>query len=354
MADQYDWWRRAIQMTDGGTRQLTEQEMAQMGDIHDGHPESGRFRFYRRASGDKPAAWLPVAIWREGDEVKCLVNGATWDPNPIWPFICQHPITNAIYKSVVEDDEPWPDDLPANPRGHNLPDDINAFDALSEELAGEREQAEDFLKSPIETEERAAQVAAWTKRLSGLRKRLDEAFTEEKAPHRAAAEAVDKKWRDIRAEPKELSDKLKEHLKPYLDKKAKEEAEKAKAAAAEAERLRQEQEKFAEEQMNVGIQSSTEKKKAVAKDKDLKAKIRAADKASKAGNTQVGRTGAKVSFHTVIFAEITDYDKAVAFFRNHPDVRSTVKRLADQHAGNNPIVDSGKTGFERREEKRAR
>ena len=96
MADQYDWWRKAL--------------AGEFGPIHEDEPQSGFFRVQQNKR------WQAVAIWRDGDTIECIVGtDEPVDPYKIWTWACRRPIAHELYTAVVERGEAWPDEIPDEP-----------------------------------------------------------------------------------------------------------------------------------------------------------------------------------------------------------------------------------------------
>jgi len=226
------------------------------------------------------------------------------------------------------------------PIGHNSKSD-NPFDALKIEFESDEEQAQLLLKQPIETQEQADAVAFWSKRIALISKKATDLHKVEKQPHLDAGRAVDDKWRDLKENPKSLSDKMKRHLDDWLRKRAVIEAERQRHAREEAERLRLEAEKLQAES-NKEAQDQIEIY-------NLHRQAALAEKQSKEMNVSAGRIGSKVALRTFVSARIVDYKKAMMALKDHPEMKALVEQLA------NRAVRAGHhlNGVERVEEKRS-
>lgn len=293
MTNDYTFWRNAL----AGKAQP----------VHEGEPQCG-FWYQRQKDGPR----VPVAIYRppDDDELIALVGtepGRVGDPVDLWTWVCQHPVTEEIYREVFRTGA-WPDDPPPAPEIEE--DDADPFTAISTALAGELKNAEVFLEDPIKTKEAADKAAAWAKQVGDLAKKADTSRKSEKE----AGRAVDDKWRDVIEDAKDLTKRLKEHITPFL---------KAQAQAETA-RQKQEADKAAE----------LRKKAAEANDpdtiQDLNEKAAEAAKAAEKKSTAAGRTGAKVSLRTHTIAVITDFDACYAALKSHPDMIGFVQTLADR------------------------
>jgi hypothetical protein len=97
--DDYAFWREALE--------------GRLGPIHEADAQPG---FYRRklCSGTN-APWTPIAIWRGQDgALKALEHARIvkrpfdTDPNDVWTWCADNPISEEAYRAVAERGEPWP------------------------------------------------------------------------------------------------------------------------------------------------------------------------------------------------------------------------------------------------------
>lgn len=304
----YSWWHAALK----GEKQP----------VHEGEPHEGRW-YMRTKAGPR----LPVATWLDGEEMIALVGFATdakrRNPVDIWTYICQHPVSEAIYRGAY-DTGTWPDDPPAafapTSDGAERPNEPTGDPAasLKEELAGEKELAEGFLAKPVETQEQADMAGVWAKRLTTLRGRAVDHHKIEKAPILETGREIDTKWFSLRDLADELAGKLKTHVEPFLkaQKRAAEDAQ--RKAADEAERLRKEADAAASGGDTTEAEALADRAAAAQKTADKKV------------NPSAGRTGAKVSLRTISVAVITDFDACYAALKTHKDMRDFVQQLADR------------------------
>ncbi|MCB1460936.1 MAG: hypothetical protein KDJ90_00555 [Nitratireductor sp.] len=316
-------------MTDG-KRELSREEMSKLG-IHENQPECG---YYRDRSGKA------IAIFEQDGEIVALAGGIASDPARAWSFGCKFPVTYEQYSAVAERGEPWPDEAPPVAAGDNLSDD--PCEALKQELEGERELAEQFLKDGITTKEQADKAATWAKRLGTLSKKADDLRKVEKQPHIDAGATVDAKWNPIRDDAKDLSTRLKRHLDAWLREQDRLERERQARAREEAERAQRE----AEEAARAAAASDDAEAKARAEEAAEQAKQAERDAAER--NAQAGRTGAKVSLRTFVSAEITDYDALLIALKDHSEVKELVQSLANRAAKSGVVLAGMKIVEERR------
>lgn len=303
------WWQEALK--------------GNFGPMHEGQPEQGYYR-----TRFKGGQWEPVAIYYpEGSGQMVAYRGRKEvDPAETWNFCRTHPISYEAYMKALEgggfDDEPALATI-----GDNSGSD-DPFEAVMQELAGEKEMADEFLRAPVKTQADADKAGIWAKRLSDLAKRADNLRVVEKEPHLAASRAVDDKWRAPVGQAKDLSVALKLHVEPFLKAKKREEEERARKAAAEAAELRRKADEAARKA------SSENNDKAERERAELLRQAEAADKAAEVKNAQAGRTGAKVSIRVEKVGVVTDYAKAAAALvaMKHKDLIEIIDKLAQRAA----------------------
>ncbi|MGO6879435.1 hypothetical protein ACC734_17095 [Rhizobium ruizarguesonis] len=312
------WWQNAL----AGT----------IGPIHDGDPQQG---YYRTRFKDRP--WEPVAIWFEDGKWHAMRGERQVDASDIWTWCCRNPITYEAYTKAIEG-AGWDDEPEAPKMGHNLPADLSPFEALELEFASEKEQAEAFMKKPITTQAEADRAAIWSKRLSTIAKKATDLHKVEKQPHLDAGRSVDNKWRELKEEPDAISKKLKRHMDAFLQEEARKERERQAAARAEADRIQREAdaarvaaEKAAAKNDNDAAAIAAQNN-AIAEAERLAQQAAAAERDAQARNASAGRTGAKVSLRTFVFAEITDFDALLMALKDRPEIKEVVDTLANRAA----------------------
>ncbi|MBY5917315.1 hypothetical protein HFO77_23255 [Rhizobium leguminosarum] len=310
------WWQEALE--------------GRLGAIHDGDPQQG---YYRTRFKHKP--WEPVAIWFEDGKWHAMRGDRQVDASDIWTWCCRNPITYEAYTKAIEG-AGWDDEPEAPAIGHNLPSD--PFEALQIEFAAEREQAEAFMKKPITTQAEADRAAIWSKRLSTIAKKATDLHKVEKQPHLDAGRNVDNKWRELKEEPDAISKKLKRHMDAFLQEEARKERERQAAARAEADRIQREAdaarvaaEKAAAKNDNDAAAIAAQNN-AIAEAERLAQQAAAAERDAQARNASAGRTGAKVSLRTFVFAEITDFDALLMALKDRPEIKEVVDTLANRAA----------------------
>ncbi|WP_416066063.1 hypothetical protein ACK9YZ_06845 [Rhizobium sp. ZK1] len=305
------WWQNALE--------------GNFGPIHDGDPQQG---YYRTRFKDKP--WEPVAIWFEDGKWHAMRGERQVDASDIWTWCCRNPISYEAYNKAIEG-AGWDDEPEAPAIGHNLPTD--PFEALTVEFAAEREQAEAFLKKPITTQAEADRAAIWSKRLSTIAKKATDLHKVEKQPHLDAGRSVDDKWRALKDEPDAISKKLKRHMDAFLQEEARKERERQAAARAEADRIQREADaaRVAAEQA-AAKNDNNAASDAAAEAERLAQQAAQAEREAQARNASAGRTGAKVSLRTFVFAEVTDFDALLMALKDRAEIKEVVEMLANRAA----------------------
>ncbi len=310
------WWQNAL--------------AGNIGPIHDGDSQQG---YYRTRFKDKP--WEPVAIWFEDGKWYAMRGDHQVDASDIWTWCCRNPISYEAYNKAIEG-AGWDDEPEAPAIGHNLPTD--PFEALQVEFAAEREQAEAFMKKPITTQAEADRAAIWSKRLSTIAKKATDLHKVEKQPHLDAGRSVDDKWRALKDEPDAISKKLKRHMDAFLQEEARKERERQAAARAEADRIQREAdaarvaaEKAAAKNDNDAAAIAAQNN-AIAEAERLAQQAAAAERDAQARNASAGRTGAKVSLRTFVYAEVTDFDALLMALKDRAEIKEVVETLANRAA----------------------
>lgn len=293
-----------------------------LGPISDGDPQCGFYR--RRLFKDGP--FVPVAIWKDGDEFIALVDGKAVDASDLWTWVCDKPITEAEYHKVIGGDG-WSDEPRKATVPSNMPDD--PFEALKIEFAGEVEVADELLSSPVKDQSHADQIAVLTKRLSGIKTKATNLHKVEKQPFLDGGRSVDDKFRDLKEEPDALSKKLKRHLDEFLLEQQRAEQERQRLAREEAARKQRKADEAA------AAAAATEDDEATKEAERLAAEAEQAERDAKARNAAAGRTGAKVSLRTFVSAKITDFDALLTALKDRQEIREVVESLANRAAKSN-------------------
>lgn len=354
--DQFEWWRTACEHPEWiGTDKLP---------IHEGHPEMGYFRV--RTKGGQ---WEPVAFFR--DPESGILN-AERNKRPVlaekigdlWLWACRFPVRWEDWEQATLGNG-WADEpeLPAT-IGDNIRE-ADPVDALNIEWLGEQETIEEFLRTPITTQDAADKCGIWKRRLNSIVSRADTFHSSEKAPVLVEARRIDDRWRDLREAPALLIKRMTSHLKVWMDEQDRRERERVAAAKREEERLREEarrkvaeaeaaQRRAQEEAMRQQREAerlAAEGRQAEARAAEAAAemKLREGDRAlSEAGkavadvkeaerqtiyrNPQAGRTGQKVAMTTYTSAQVDDWSLLIDALKDRDEVRTVAQKLADKAA----------------------
>lgn len=225
--DQWAWWRTAV-------------ETKTIGEVHDGHPESG---FYRnRRKGQQAQA---VAFWidTKSGKQRCQVNGEDVSEQQAletWPYAAKEPIPHAMFKVHAESGK-WPDmdegalsTLPGQRQtiGSNNPP-TDPLDILKEQIESARAGIGDYAN--IDSDEKQAAAQSLRSRLLELGGDADRKRETEKRPHLDAGKAIDKKWKPLVDLAQAGADAIRAAMRTW----ERENDRKAAAAAAEAHRKAQ-------------------------------------------------------------------------------------------------------------------
>lgn len=324
--ERWGWWNRAMKNPEAiGSADLP---------VHPGEFQCGYFRV-RKKGGN----WEPVGIYPDDDGVVVAFRGdrQVTDIPELFTWACRQPVTFDAYMAAQEG-KGWEDDPPAPAGIGDNSAEADPFDALNIEYLGEKELAEEFMKTPVATQAQADKVAVWCDRISKVKSRAKALHTEEKRPWLEGGAKCDDKWRplahDKDGETTALIARLRNHLTPFLlaqkraeeerQRKAREEAEAARRAAAEAARNAMEADQQPEQE-RAAAQAEAERQAAIA---------RAAEAESEARKVNAGRTGARVSIRTEKVGVVTDYGKAAAALveMKHKDIIEIIDTLANRAA----------------------
>jgi hypothetical protein len=312
------WWEKALTARDKGTleRLLGTPELPLHGDEY----QIGYFRMLDK----EKKRWVPVGIYKLGSVDVAMVDNEESDRDlvELFHWCCKHPVTFAAYNAAIKGGG-WADEPAISPQDDNTKN-MSEFERLNLEYQGEKEMCEEFLKTPITTQEQADKVAIWKNRLTKIKGKAETFHKVEKQPHLDAGRAVDDKWRDLKEEPDKLNKRLLAHIKPFLDKKQREADEKALKAREEAKRIAREKadadRRAQAEQDRIATQAASEAERELASRQaheraeqekaDLDAQEAAVKEEAKGEKVSAGRTGAKVSSRKRRYGKVNDYKAA--------------------------------------------
>ncbi len=187
MTDDYSFWRAALA---GEKPQMNET-----------NPQCGFYRWPKKSSYGARKTFQAVAYWRVDDTMFCSVDGVDKEPqygSDIWISVGSHPVTYENYQDYMEIGR-WADEHPLVPMGSNQPPDDDSYEGLKEAIEERARSANKLLidGAVATTQDEADQLSNLADQLIELGQRAEAHRKAEKAPHDAAAEAVQKKWKPL-------------------------------------------------------------------------------------------------------------------------------------------------------------
>ena len=326
LVDRWAWYQAALK------------DPAQIGNtlkIYDGEPQQGYYRVR-----PKDGQWEPVAIFypEDSDQIVAYRNGKEVRADDVWLWCCRNPISFDAYEKAMAgggfDDEPEK----APGLGHNSGE-ADPFDALTMEYLGEKEMAEEFMKTPIqnfsskEAEDRADKIAIWADRLKKIKSKAVSYHKVEKQPWLDGGRAVDEKWRGLKEEPDVVVERMRAYVAPHFAQKKREEEERQRIAREKAEQERREAEekaRAAREAAAKAEEGDLAAEKARQEAEDAARRAREAEKEAEARKVSAGRTGARMGMKTEKVYVVTDYPKAAnsILMLGNADLKTEIDRLA--------------------------
>jgi hypothetical protein len=289
----YDWWRNALQ--------------GDIGPVSENYPQFGFFKKRKYKGGP----FLPVAIWQNEDgqilatEGDRLITDHT-EICELWVRVINNPVSEEDYR-FHEQNGHWPDEVP-DMRGHNNPPE--GAEGLKEQVEFHIQAAKDWLKeNKIDTQQKADMAANFRDLLNELAKKAEAEHKEKKNPHLQKCREIDNKYLPLAKDAKAQAGVFRSKLGTYL---AHEERKKREAHEAEVQRVQQENARREAE--------AIENNEVPPEQLELPPQPKVS-----AGGARGRKTGLKTTWS----AEIVDYDKALAHFAEHSDVKALVLKLAN-------------------------
>lgn len=195
MTDPWQYWKDALA---GKQPQMNES-----------NPQPGFYRWPQKSGYGARRTFKPVAYWQGTNGViechvgfaddKSGVKSPTYGAD-IWPSVGSHPVTEAAYRAVAEQHEPWPDEHELVPmdRSNQAPAD-DSFEGLRDAIEPLAIEAKRLLdaKAVAKTQDEADRIANLADRLSELWKKADDARKEERRPLADQMQQVQDKWLPI-------------------------------------------------------------------------------------------------------------------------------------------------------------
>lgn len=296
------------------------------------HANEYQLGYYRTRFKDGP--WEPVGIYPDEDGIVVgFRNGKPAnDIQELFLWSCRHPISHEAYVKAIEgggfDDEPEK----APGLGHNSGE-ADPFDALMMEYLGEKEMAEEFLKTPVKTQADADRAAIWAERLKKIASKATAFHKVEKQPFLDGGRKVDEKWRDLKEQPGAVVDKLRAHVRPFFNELKRQEEERQRIAREKADQERRDAEekiRLANETAAKAQEGDLAAEKAKQDAADATRRAKEAEKEAEARKVSAGRTGARMGMRTEQVPVVTDYVKAATALlgMNNADLKKEIDRLA--------------------------
>lgn len=221
------------------------------------------------------------------------------------------------------------------PINHNAsPEDVR-FDELLSRKDQLRKAANGFLadNDEINDEETSAKVTDFVEQLRACERDIEAARKEYKAPHKKAGDAVHIRFNGLKPELAKCLDIFKRLQGKWLAKlQAKKAAETKRKEEEALEKLQEaEDAQKTADQPNGDIIGNQVRAEDAQKTADLA--VADADMAASHTVKAGGNFAAKaMSLRTIWHADITDMDKAVDHYRDHPKVHDLILQLADADA----------------------
>ena len=199
---EWDWWQDALAGRPGKFEPLS--------------PQFGYFRHRPR----KSERGEPAAIWFDYGKWWCLIGERSVDDVAgAWRFAHGQPITEEAYNAALEG-APWPDEVAAKVESREV---IGGNSGQPEELALDEIAAADAAfaawfeqQGGVIRDEQANQVAkGYDDRIAKLRKDAEAARKAEKDEFLRQGQAIDERWRVVKAAAVEAEAKISVAVTPY-------------------------------------------------------------------------------------------------------------------------------------------
>ena len=292
---EWTFWERAYAIGKG--RRLTREEAKTLAITAE--PHSG---FWRKRNKD--GADYPVAIWHDGERRVALSNNRSVDPEEIWTWCCDWPISEAMYRAVAEEGKDWPGSDPivqgqVASVGHNSGA-VDEAEAFADQVEAAEKGKDAYAR--IADDEQLAAAQSLRSRLLELKSEGEKKHKKEKEPHLEAGRAVDKRWLPNVKRAQAAADEIRAAMGAY-----------------ETEKLRKQRE----------IETARLAAEIAARKAD-QAKEPEAPTPEPAAPTPIrGSYGRAASVSVVnVVTAITDQDALYRFLRDHPDLKNCMFDLA--------------------------
>lgn len=296
--DLYAWWKAA--------------RAGNMGAISVDDPRCG---FYR-VSKFKNGPLVPLAIYPCNGEIIGHLDGENIDSdrlNQLWPFAARHHVDEAAWREVAENRGKWPDIDATVDMQRGIGDNSGALDdaaTIKEQIesasAGIKEYA---VISDDATRDRAQTLRS---RLLELRSEADRHLEKDKRPHLSALETIRGKWNPLVEAAQAGADAIRAAMKKWETKKLND--------AAEAQR-------------KIDIERREGERKAAETGATIAPTV--APPPAPITTKFKGGAGRAASVAKVrVITEVTNWDQVYQVFRDTPDVKALLRKLADRAVAN--------------------
>lgn len=259
------------------------------------NPQCGFYREARRQEYMGRRTFTPVAYYpSEKGVIRCRYGtedfaGDSKRAQMLWNFVHTHPVTELLWRNVVQGGQPWPDEASLVEDDNRPPsDEPDNFDTLKDRIENLSREAKRLLEGePIATQDEADNAANLADRLAELWAKADALRKEDRKPHDEGLRVVQARWAPLLTAAEAYKNLKYKLLTPWLtrQRKAAEEADTLAAAAGEP-------------------VTQTRPK--------------------------AGTRGRAMSLRIVKTANVKDWDEAYKFFRENPDVRGVLQGLSDK------------------------
>ena len=274
-------------------------------------PQAG----YYRGSWFKGGGLLPIAIWPDGERMRCVVGykpsaghenvAFEVDADDLadhWPFFCRNAIPHQKFLSAYNTGLPWPEEATTEDFGEE--GEALEGPAFWKQQLGVLEAAlKRHLQVNEQGEEWADKTANFRSRILAVRKDVQDAWDAAKVPHNKALKTIKSEHVGFVDQANDLNNQCRKALSDWK--------------TAEDARKRQE---FLDEAKKV--EAGEKAPEEVAQPQQKK----------KAGGKTTGGTGRATGFTTVRSAKITDYAAALKHWQENELVIQAVQTLCDRDA----------------------
>lgn len=288
----------------------------------DGQPQGGYYWLRKIKDGPR----LPVGIWREGTTTVMTIDGYVIEDgehNKTWLACARHPVSHEDFEHCAQHGN-WPGTRPpqavGSVTGDNAPSVDEAADVtLIRELDAAKAWVETLPKDGIDSDALADEASNRVAEIRKLRAVVVVVHAEEKRPHLEQCRDIDAHYQPLIKDGGRADAAIK-----FLLGKVTDYLHRKKAAAlkeAEAKRLR--------EEAAIALAREANAKQATQDGPVLLAPaVPPAPLAPPQKQSFGGMAGNKISERTQRLAVIVDQEACYQFFKDNPEVKAVLQRLA--------------------------